>query len=201
MRHGRYITAIRRLALAAGAGAALAGALPAVANADCPGGPVTHPFEAFGDNADYVAVPGGGFESGAAGWSLTGAQVVEGNEPFLASGTHSLEIEAGGEAVSPPVCVGGEYPTFRFFARRLTGTSRAGLSASLRWVDLLGIAAESPAGTVPASGDWAPSPAMRLGDTLPVWLGDSTLEVELVFRSSGESSWAIDDAYIDPYSR
>ena len=198
----RTNTTRTRIFGAALAGAAvLAAALPALASAACPGGAVSHPFAAFGDEANYVLAPGGTFESGTAGWTLSGAAVTEGNESFAATGTHSLAIDAGGRAVSPPVCVGGEYPTFRMFARQLSGSSDDTLTASLRWVDLLGITVESPAGTVTSSGAWQPSPIMRLGNSVPLWLPGSTLAVQLVFRSSGGGSWAIDDVYIDPYSR
>lgn len=201
MGHWTRRTTITRLAGALAGLAALAGALPGVAGAACPGGPVSHPFAAFGDNSNYVLAPGGDFESGMSGWSLTGARVVAGNETFLATGSRSLAIGVGGQAASPPVCVGSEYPTFRFFARRLSGGPQSNLTASLRWIDLLGIAVESPAGSLPATSSWTPSPAMRLGNSLPLWLGGSTLYVQLVFRSTGGGSWAIDDAYIDPYSR
>ena len=201
MKPGRQLTKLRRTATALSAGALLAIAAPSVADAACAGGPVTHPFAGFGDNANYVLAPSGTFESGTAGWTLSGSQVVDGNETFAESGSRSLAIGSGGRAVSPPVCVGSEYPTFRFFARQLSGGAQATLTASLRWVDLLGITVESSAGSVPASGSWAPSPLMRLGNSVPLWLGGSTLYVQLVFRSSGGGSWAIDDAYIDPYSR
>lgn len=191
----------RRALATAGGAALLATVAPGVASAACAGGPVSHPFAGFGDNANYVPAPGGNFESGATGWTLSGSQVVEGNETYTASGSHSLAIGATGRAVSPPVCVGSEYPTFRFFARQLSGGPQATLTASLRWIDLLGIAVESPAGTVGASESWTPSPVMRLGNSVPLWLPGSTLNVQLVFRSSGGGSWAIDDAYIDPYSR
>ena len=200
MNHRMRRARIRKLAGAVAGLAALAGALPAAAGA-CPGGAVSHPFAAFGDNADYVLAPGGGFEPGAPGWSLTSAEVLAGNETFLATGSQSLMLEAGGQAVSPPVCIGSEYPTFRLFARQLSGDPQASLTASLRWVDLLGITVESPAGTIPATSSWAPSPVLRLGNAVPLWLGRSTLNVELVFRSTGGGSWAIDDTYIDPYSR
>ncbi len=174
---------------------------PGLANAACAGGQVSYPFAGFGDDANYVLAPGGTFESGTFGWTLSGSHLVDGNETYAATGNHSLAIQANGRAVSPPVCVGGEYPTFRFFARRLSGGSQATLTAGLRWIDLLGIAVESPAGSVPATSSWAPSPIMRLGNSVPLWLPGSTLFVQLVFRSSGGGSWAIDDVYIDPYSR
>jgi hypothetical protein len=200
MKPGRQLSTIRRMTAAATGAALLALAAPGLASAACAGGQVSHPFAEFGDNANYVLAPGGTFESGTSGWTLSGSAVAEGNETFAESGSHSLLIAANGRAVSPAVCVGSEYPTFRFFARQLSGGSGATLTASLRWIDLLGITVESPAGTVPATAGWAPSPVMRLGNSVPLWLGASTLDVQLVFRSTG-GTWAIDDAYIDPYSR
>lgn len=201
MKPGRHKARSYVAATAISAAAMLAAIVPGIASAACVGGPESNPFAEFGDNANYVIAPSGTFESGTPGWTLSGSRVVEGNETYAASGSHSLEIDSNGRAVTPTVCVGSEYPTFRFFARQLSGGSQATLTASLRWVNLLGIAVESPAGTVAAISSWAPSPVMRLGNSLPLWLPGSTLNVQLVFRSSGGSSWAIDDAYIDPYSR
>ncbi len=191
----------RTVATALAGAAVLAAALPGLADAACPSSAGSHPFAAFGDEADYVPAPDGSFESGTPGWTLAGAAVTDGNESFAETGTHSLAIEAGGRAVSAPVCVSGEYPTFRFFARQLSGDSHGNLTASLRWMDLLGITVESPAGSVTNAGSWEPSPVMRLGDSMPLWLPASMMAVQLVFTSSGGGSWAIDDVYIDPYSR
>ena len=47
----------------------------------------SHPFEAWGDNANYLLVPGGSFEAGAPAWTLSrGAYVGPGNEPFNTEG-------------------------------------------------------------------------------------------------------------------
>ncbi len=191
------------LVVALAAGAATLALLPAIASAACQSAAVSQPFAQFGDEADYQLAPGGTFESGAPGWSLGGSRVVEGNETYYAAGagSHSLAIGAGGTAVSPAVCIGSEYPTFRFFVEQTGGGPQATLTASLRWVDLLGVAVESPAGSVSAGGAWSPSPVMRLGNSVPLWLLNSTADVQLVFRSSGGGSWAIDDVFIDPYSR
>ena len=41
-----------------------------------------------------------------------------------AGDSHSLSINPTGVAVSPPICVGVATPTFRFVARRASGTGR-----------------------------------------------------------------------------
>ena len=70
-------------------------AVPSAASADvlslglsgCPAQTIEHPFARWGDNANYVLVPGGTFEGSLSGWKLSGgAKVVAGSEPFAAHG-------------------------------------------------------------------------------------------------------------------
>src|SRR5690349_15218495 len=54
-----------------------------LAGDQCADAPVSQPFTAWNDNADYELAPGGNFESSAQGWTLSnGAAVVTGNESF-----------------------------------------------------------------------------------------------------------------------
>src|SRR5206468_9610048 len=68
----------------------------------------THPFSAWGDSASYARLLNGGFEAGSTGWTLGGARVVSGNEPFFVGGntadSHSLLLPAGSSAYSGTVC-------------------------------------------------------------------------------------------------
>src|SRR5437870_2494320 len=58
------------------ASAASAGLLPA-----CAARPTSTPFAPWGDSNSYFLMPGGGFESGASGWALSGgAAVASGHE-------------------------------------------------------------------------------------------------------------------------
>src|ERR1700689_2223708 len=50
--------------------------------ASCVTGATSTPFAQFGDSADYSPVPGGSFESGAPGWSLTSSAIAAGNETY-----------------------------------------------------------------------------------------------------------------------
>ena len=99
--------------LAAALGLALAALAPATAQAKTdkhdaanpdtcvPDHVLTNPFGAWGDQADYALAPGGDFESGAAGWTLTGgAAVAAGNQPF----------DIGAPGVLPRPATGGERP-------------------------------------------------------------------------------------------
>jgi hypothetical protein len=83
----------------------------------CDSASLTQPFTRWSDNSQYKLVPGGDFESAASGWTLTGARVVPGSEPFAVTGSlgHSaLYLPAGSVAQSPFTCVNAAYPTLRF---------------------------------------------------------------------------------------
>jgi hypothetical protein len=154
----------------------------------------------FGDNAAYALLAGGSFESGAPGWSLNRAEIVRGSGAN--GGTDSLVIQPLGTAVSPTFCVSSEYPSFRFFARQVSGISLgAALNVSLRWTDAFGLPQVTPVGLLPASGSWVLSPVLKLASALPLWQAGSTLDASVAFQPTLSGAWAIDDVLIDPYSR
>jgi hypothetical protein len=187
-----------------GAAALTFAAVPA-ADAACTATPTTKAFAAFGDNADYSLAPAGAFESGAAGWSLTGASVVAGNEPAKVRGgtdAKSLAISATGKAVSPAFCVGIQHPTFRLFARRTSGTWGV-LNLKLRVKGSNGAVNETVVAAVTAADTaWHPTTPVALSTVLGLWNGDQSASVQIVFdpEDSG-GAWAIDDVFIDPYSK
>jgi hypothetical protein len=167
--------------------------------ASCAVGPTSTPFAQFGDSADYSLVPGGSFESGAPGWSLTGSTTAAGNESYeVEGGTQSLAIQPGGVAVSPAICVTTADPTFRFFARRTSG-SWGVLDVSLRWADSAGATHNTTVASLVSGSSWTPTPILKLAAALPLWQPGSVLSVKLVFSpEQWGGAWAIDDVYIDP---
>jgi hypothetical protein len=180
--------------------------VPAAAQAACPSTPTTKPFQAFGDSHDYSLVPNGGFETGAGGWSLSSARPVVGNESWsvrAAGDSRSLSIDAGGTAVSPTVCVDLSRPTYRFFARRTSG-SWGVLNLRVRWQDSSGRTNETTIAALDSSfgPGWGASPAYNIASLLGLWNANQDVSVQLVFdpENSG-GSWAIDDVYVDPYGR
>ena len=200
-----------RVSAIAAFAAALIAAFPAIASAGCPAAPLSQPFSQFGDTSWYQLAPSGSFESGAPGWvgqsgllglMQSGVTVGEGNDAYnLVPGTHSLLVGTNGYAVSPPVCISSEYPTWRFVAHQLGGASSSPLNVSLRWVNVLGVGVETGAGSLHGYSGWAPSPVMKLANSLPLWMPGGTLMVQLVFRAGAGSSYAVDDVYLDPYRR
>jgi hypothetical protein len=194
---------VRKLASAL-LGAAAFLVVPAAAHAACPSTPTTMPFKPFGDFAAYSLAPNGAFETGTSGWALTRSSVVNGSETYAVhanSDARSLAIQPTGLAVSPTICVDITRPTFRFFARRTSGTW-ATLNVKLRWRDGSGTTHDTTVGSLNGTDAWQPSPVLSLGSTLPLWNGGQTATVQLIFDPEDYGgAWAIDDVYIDPYVR
>ncbi len=180
-------------------------ALPALAQActvTTTGG--TQVFGRFGDFANYALAPTGSFESGTSGWTLSGASVQSGNESYYVNSTtdsHSLVINATGSAISPPICVDITMPTFRFFARQVSG-SWAQMNVNVLWTDSSGVQHSTAVGSWQGGTSWGPTAALSLGSALPLWQSGSTIPVRLQFLPAAYGgSLAIDDLYIDPYSK
>jgi hypothetical protein len=198
----RAILVVGAIGLTFGAGPAGAGL-----GLSCPD-PVSRPFAPWNDYAKYAFVPNGGFESGAAGWTLTGgARVVPGNESFFVHGSrdrYSLSMPPGSTATTSPMCISLFSGKMRFF------TANAGAPGSRLKVQvfynggvgmllggvgrLLGL---SEVGYVSSGAGWQPSPAIgMLGGTLPL------LTSSVQFRFSTVDSvgaFQLDDVYLDPF--
>ena len=151
----------------------------------------------------YTPAGDGGFEQGAAGWTLTGgAQVVDGNESYYvtsASDSRSLRLPAGASATSPTICVGLEHPTVRMFARRAAGLNGTA-AVEVLFEDALGNVHSQAIGTVAGIGSWQPSlPLPIVANLLPLLPGEHT---PVAFRLIGLSGDVrIDDFYVDPWRR
>ena len=141
-------------------------------------------FAAWGDNALYTLAPGGDFESRAAGWTLTGSAAVEAGSSGFARGTSSLSLPAGASALSPPICVEKNYPSWRFAAK-----SGGGKLA----VEVLYPKKTKDSGTVTPSGGWSLSPVLRF--STGQFTGATYIQVR--FTASGQRV-RLDDVYIDP---
>jgi hypothetical protein len=177
---------------------------PATASAACPDRPMAREFARWLDPINYTLVPGGDFESGAAGWKLTGgARVVAGNEPFYLRGAgdnRSLYLPAGSSATSPFVCVELLDPVARFVSR-----NRGSLLGALTVEALI----RTPLGTVTLPGGvdavlsgWHPSlPVVVAGNLVSgLNLHDGTAEVAFRFRTTGlVAAWQLDDVFVDPF--
>jgi hypothetical protein len=190
------------------AGAALAVIPGATADAAvvntnaCNNATLTQPFQKWGDSSSYELMPGGNFENGAAGWTLTGgARVVSGSEPYGVTGSvgsHSLYLPAGASATSPTTCVDFAYPTFRLFA--LNKGLLSSLVVQVVYSEPLVGKVSIPVGAVALSGRWSPSLPMLTLSAVQGVLDNGTADVALRFTELTGAS-QIDDTYVDPHMK
>jgi hypothetical protein len=179
--------------------AAHAGPLVA-ADPNCAEEDLTRPFLPWADVMQYQFAPDGGFESGGAGWALSGgAAPAGGNESHYvhdSGDSASLAVPAGGRATSPTVCVGIEHPAIRFFAKRTSGLL-ATAAVEVLFEDANGNVLSAPIGTVAGTVGWQPTlPMPIVANLLPLLPGDHT---PVKFRITGlTGGMKIDDFYVDP---
>jgi hypothetical protein len=181
----------------------LAGAATAQAQdvARCEGRVIEQPFTAWDDTLDYFLAPDGDFSAGAAGWELAGATVVEENEPWNVHGSETaaaVRIESGSSATSPWICVGLDDPTMRFFAHSTGDAAAATLDVEVLYTDGDGNEQALTIGTITGDSavEWTPV------TPLPITANTYEMTVAFRFTSHGsDSSWLIDDVYIDPYRK
>jgi len=157
------------------------------------------PFAQFGDNASYFGFANNGFESGTVGWSVSGASVVSGNEPWgvNGAGSSSLSIGPGGSASSPRVCTALLAPHWRLFAK--SNGANGALRAQIVFYGLLGnvtgilnVASFSPSGY----GSWQPTSHVPSLLSLPL----ATVSAQIRLTSTATSgTWQVDDVFVDPF--
>ena len=158
-------------------------------------------FLPWKDRALYTKSPGGDFEGALRGWAFgSGARVIDGNESFQVGGSDdssSLFVGSGASVVSAPMCVDRTYPSFRFFARNVSG-GRGELQVEVTWQES-GTRRTSKAGLDKAAGTtWTPVKSLRLPTGA---LSTGRLEpVTFGFTATG-GSYQIDDVYVDPFMR
>lgn len=180
-------------ASAASLGSLLAPVALVTGKADpCSGRVLSQPFARWNDSASYFPAPGGTFESGAPGWSLSGgASVTAGGNPFLSSGS-ALLLPAGASATTPSICVDLGSPTLRAFTNASQGTVVVSVVAA-------GLAI--PVGLISARGSWQPTPTMLfLTNTLGILSATGTTTTSFRFTAVGGDA-RVDDVYVDPYRR
>lgn len=203
-----HLSSCRRTVLSVSAAAFAAAALfatpasaaPSVAPAGCPDVPMLQPFAPWQDLSDYLLAPDGDLEGDATGWLLEdGAHTVEGNEPFFVgnpSDHRALELPAGATATTAPMCIGVEHRTMRFFGM---STRHGALKVEVLYAKRNGKQKSVTLGAVRGDDDWSPSEIlpMRVNELAPDY--DNALWVSLRFTAKGNSTWTIDDVYVDPY--
>lgn len=203
MAHSSRRWTLRAAAFVAVAGAALAAGTPAssaatTATVGCTTRTVAQKFQNIDrDPNNYFTAPGGTFEGGAPGWSLTNTWIGAGwgNEPYHVNGAGStlLFINSGGNALSPIFCNQLGEGSMRFFMAGSAGarvhlhidaTSNTGGNVStLDWEM-----------AVPDNGGWV----SYKGIQMPNLYSGNYENVQL--RFTAVNGWALlDDVEIDPW--
>jgi hypothetical protein len=179
-------------------------AAAATAQADeaarCEGRVIEQPFTAWDDAADYFLAPDGDFSAGASGWLLDGAEVTGDNEPWNVHGSETaaaVRIASGASATSPPICVGVDDPTMRFFAQSV-GDAAGTLDVEVLYTDGDGVEQALTIGTVTGHS------ALEWAAVTPLPITANTYEMTVAFRFTAhgaDSGWLIDDVFVDPYRK
>lgn len=181
-----------------------AGAAPFVeaTEGQCPVAPLEQPFTRWLDPNPYVLIPDGDFEHGASSWTLDGAGVVPGNEPYYVHGADdstSLSVSSGGSATSDTMCVGIQEPTLRLFVRSSAPSLTSRLKVEVVFEDTHGNVHARPMGDVSArtATSWIPTEPMLIGANSHPLL-EGKMPVRFRFTAHGPADWHIDDVYVDP---
>jgi hypothetical protein len=180
--------------------AALATAPSAFAGtAGCGGAATSQVFGPWSDSALYQPFQGSSFESGASGWSWGGkANIVSGDDAHLpgATGSHAVNLPAGGTAKSPWICMDSSTPSFRFFLRRVSGTGNLTVMGQLAGSG--GVSLTTFA-TITGGADWAPSAVVAFPSSFMTALAGGTFNAQFQFVSDPGTVYRIDDVFLDPY--
>lgn len=166
----------------------------------------SQPFADYGDDSEYVLVPGGAFEPGSGSWLLTGgAKVAPGgqNADPADPGSYSLSLPAGSTATSPPACTGLDHPSARLFVRNMgSPASRLDVFATYRLA--LGLPYTISLGQLSGSASWQPSSPLQMG-LLNNVVGSLTLSESVIsftfVPADNSGDWSIDDVYLDPFAK
>lgn len=110
----------------------------------------------------------------------------------------SLALPSGSSATSGAMCVGVDYPTVRFFAKRTGGSAFGSLRVDVLFEDAAGTVRSLPIGTTMGNGSWAPTAPMLITANLLALLSDGQTAVAFRFVPQS-SSWSVDDVYVDPF--
>ncbi|MDO9355995.1 MAG: hypothetical protein Q7T55_20015, partial [Solirubrobacteraceae bacterium] len=170
------------------------------AGAACTPLPTTKAFQRVdGDTADYSIAPGGNFESGTSGWTLSnGAKIVSGNETLgVSSGSKALQIPLAGSATSPAFCVDESNPHFRF-AYKVDNAVLSGFIAYVIYRDAAGkitnveLVSSKILALTPST--WQATPNSPLSTLLPLNATTKTASVQLKITSLSPTDFVDDTA-------
>ncbi|MEH3055150.1 MAG: hypothetical protein PGN13_14320 [Patulibacter minatonensis] len=177
-----------------------ASATAASASGTCVQLPTTKAFQRLdGDSADYSLAPGGDFESGAQGWTLSGsAAVTSGNESLgVSAGSKALRMPIGSTATSPSFCIDETNPHFRF-AYKVDSSGATGFIAHVVYKDARGAVTKtellSSKGLSLTPSQWQASPNSPLATIIPLNATSKSASVQIKFSVASPADLSSDIA-------
>jgi len=195
------------LAVAAGllAGSSRAGRYTAT-GASCAWPPLTQPFLPWADPGQYFLAPGGNFEGGLSGWTLSGgAKVVSGNESYYvgsASDSKSLALPTTSSSVTTPtICVTALSPTFRLFILNngANGYTDGQLAFYLNFTGADGKPQQVKIAGLKGGTSWRLSLPISFIQYITTPLQSGYANVSFTIKpNDNHGNWQIDDFYVDP---
>ena len=204
MKRTTIAAALTALGLLAAAPAAQAASATALATNCTPQKATARPFTPWNDLAYYTLVSGGDAEGALSGWTLNGASVVEGNEPFKVGRStdhRSIALSSGASVTTAPICIDSTYPWFRFFARNTSGHS-AKLKVDIFYTDTKGRVRDAGTGDYSTGdGAWVPTGSLGIAIAWQAIPTGASLPVTIRFSATGSAGWLLDDVYVDPFAR
>jgi hypothetical protein len=159
-------------------------------------------FAPWGDAAEYVPAPQGDVEDTSA-WDLDDdVSVLDENAPF-STGSRSLFLTDGAEAVTPAMCISTFHPTVRFFAAN-TGSPMSRLEIEILYEDLGGHVKKLRIARLRGANQWAPSLVVPIHmNMLAAASVNGVTAVALKFKAKDVKSkvagWRLDDLAVDPF--
>jgi hypothetical protein len=154
-------------------------------------------FAPWGDNGWYSLMPQGDLSS-TSGWSLDGASVTSGGDPYTGAFGSVLFGRNSTVATTPGSCSNLQNPTMRFFVR-----GQGYVDVTLVYQGLDGSTQTTHIGRVSGGGNfWHPSQTLSIPTNL-LSLLETNGTVPIAFRfTAGGLSWgqsiSVDGVFIDP---
>jgi hypothetical protein len=187
----------------AGKGAGVTG------NCDWMNATLPTPFAPWGDDGQYFLISGGDFEGDLSDWTLNdGAATVSGNESYQLgspSDSQSLLLPNGASVTTPTICVTAQSPDLRLAVLN-TGAKDAKLEVDLNFTDDKGNPRTQKLKDLRGGPSWKLTDSLKfLGPVNSILKRNGQTTVSFTFvasakKDSQDSSWQIDDLYVDPYS-
>lgn len=162
-------------------------------------------FQPWNDFNLYYPMPGGTFEDGAAGWTMSGGSSIgTPNEPSFVHGqgdTLSLGIPNGGSVTTAPICVTSKTPAFRYFATN-SGNADRPMQIFVNYTGTDGRPHSSKLSDQKTGSSWSPLQKVSFVNAIQSVLNANgqanvTFTFTVPYQNSRPASWRIDDLYME----